>query len=75
MILHAVFFAPGWLSTATLIEMTLFRMNYAGITLRQFLKTWITVTLVKALIGLPATMNTENIAAVLQFDFLFDEWI
>ncbi len=68
MILHAVLLAPSRLSTATLVEMTSFRVDYARIALGQALKTGIAVTLIKTLVGLSTTVHTENISAVMQLN-------
>jgi len=64
MILHAVLLAPGRLSAAALIEMTSLRMDYAGITLSQALKTGIAVALIKTFVRLAATVHTKNITTV-----------
>jgi len=66
MILHAELFTPLWLATGAKIVMTLFGMNDAGVALREFLKTRITVALIEALAGVAATVHTADLTAEVQ---------
>ena len=74
-ILQTETFAPAWFTAGTLIEVTLLRMDDAGVALRQFLKTGPAKTLVKTLAGLPAAVHTINAAAEFQFQLLSQQGV
>jgi len=66
MILHTEFFTPFRFPTGALIIVAFLRMDNAGVTLRQFLKTRITVTLTEAFIRAPTAVGAINLTIEMQ---------
>jgi hypothetical protein len=72
MILHAVFFTPGRLAAATLLEMAALRVDNAGVALSEFLKARVTVSLIEAFVGFSVAVNTVNATAENKLQLLID---
>jgi hypothetical protein len=68
--LKAELLRPIRLSTRSFVVMTGFRLHNAHITLRQFDKTRIAITLTEAFFSFIATMHTKNLSGVNQFQGL-----